>query len=187
MMDLFGHVEHDPRGKVKTALPAGIKGSAVFGGHHNEYRTELRRWIGDSFPEKFMVFIGMNSSTAIADANDPTITREWGFTRREGYDGFKKYNVSDYRATFPEDLLTATVPLWSAQQEAMIRTGCMFASAIVICHGKLLKPLVPLAEKIIRDLRADGHGDKLWCFGKNADGSAKHPLYLKASTPLVRF
>ncbi len=55
----------------------------------------------------------------------------------------------------------------------------------MICHGKLNKALAPAGKEIVDALKADGV--ELWCLGKNGDGSPKHPLYLRADTPLVRF
>ena len=179
--------EHDPGGKIKTKLAAGIQGDAVFHGDYNRYRPQLRRWTGEFFPQRFVMFLGMNASTARADVNDPTITREWGFTTRLGYTGFMKFNVADFRATFPEDLNKTPFSIRSELNIPMIRNGARNAELIIICHGKLLKILKPLAEETIRMIVADGHKKKLRCFGRNADGSAKHPLYLKATTPIEEY
>lgn len=179
--------EHDAGGKVKTKLAPGIQGDAVFTSIGNKHRPQLRRWIGESFPELFMMIIGMNPSTAGPTVNDPTITREWGFAQREGYYGFVKFNVSDYRATFPKDLLKDGVELSSAMNEPLMLTTAYRADIIVLAHGKLLKPLRPIAARIIAQLKSNQQGHKLKCFGKNADGSPKHPLYLASSTPLIDF
>ena len=99
---LFPDERHDAGGKVKTKLPAGMYGDALFCGDREEFRPFLRRWVGqEQFPDRWVCFIGMNPSTASADFNDPTITREWGFTVREGFSAYVKHNVSDYRATHP--------------------------------------------------------------------------------------
>lgn len=187
-MSMFDEpAEHDPRGKVKTKLASGIQGDAVFHGEFNRYRPQLRRWTGKFFPSRYIVLIGMNASTASADHNDPTITREWAFTQRLGYDGFMKFNVADMRATFPEDLAKATFPIRSELNLPMIINGARNAELIIICHGKLLKILKPFAEETMRELAALGQSKKLRCFGRNADGSPKHPLYLKADTPLQAY
>jgi hypothetical protein len=148
---------HDPGGRVRLRLLPGVQGDAEFSDH--EHRQLMRRWIGDAFPDRYILFIGMNPSTADASVNDPTCAREWIFAQREGA-------VSD--ANLPS-----------------LRRAAAGADRVVLCHGKLNKALAPAGRELVDALRADGV--ELWCFGTNADGSPKHPLYLRADTPLVRF
>jgi hypothetical protein len=176
--------DHHPGGKVKLALPAGVHGDAVFT-RDGRYRPLMRRWIGDRFPDRYAMFIGMNHSTADAEANDPTCAREWQFARREGFDAMVKANVGDYRATNPKDLLAPGLRVSSPENLPSIRQSAAGAGLVVLCHGKLNQPLAASAREIISALGEDGI--ELWCFGTNADGSPKHPLYLRADTPLVRF
>lgn len=183
--DLFPVERHDAGGSVKSALPHGLRGDAVFYGDREEYRPLLRRWIGDEFPERYVLFVGMNPSTASADVNDPTITREWGFTSRWGYSGYVKCNIADYRATFPRDLLREDVAPSSKVNLPTIMYQSLAADLVVICHGKLNRALAPLGREVVSGLRELGHDLK--CFGVNADGSPKHPLYLRSDTPLVDF
>jgi len=175
---------HDPGGKVKTALPAGLRGDATFS-VCGQYRQRLRRWIGDTFPDPHWLLIGMNPSTATADYNDPTITREWGFTVREGYRGFVKVNIGDYRATRPQDLTSDGVVACSPDNLPVILDEAKSADRVVMCFGKVNRALKDAAEKTVAALTA--RGVDLWCFGLNSDGSPKHPLYLRADTPIVRF
>lgn len=175
---------HDPGGKVRLALMPGVKGDAVFSAD-GRYRQLMRRWIGDAFPDRYVLFIGMNPSTADAQVNDPTCAREWGFARREGYAAMVKANVGDYRATDPKMLLTPGVEAVSADNLPTIRRAASDATLIVLCHGKLNRALAPAGRELVAALQADGHD--LWCFGTNADGSPKHPLYLRADTVLQPF
>ncbi|MCW2242233.1 DUF1643 domain-containing protein [Azospirillum canadense] len=175
---------HDPGGKVKTALPPGLRGDAVFS-ECGRYRRVLRRWIGDVFPARHWLLIGMNPSTADATANDPTVTREWGFTVREGYTGFVKCNVGDYRATAPAHLSKPGVVACSPDNLPTILQAAESAERVVVCFGKVPRPLVSAARETVEALRQ--RGIDLWCFGNNKDGSPKHPLYLGGKTSLVRF
>ena len=173
---------HNPGGKVKTVLPDDLHGDALFS-PDGVYRPLLWRWVGEKFPERYVVFGGMNPSTADAKHNDPTITREWAFTQREGYDGYVKVNLVDYRATSPKD-----VPVTGAKSDRnlpLIKHWVARASLVIICSGKLNPALAPYWDAF---LQAMTWGEEpLYCFGKNADGSPKHPLYLRADTPLVPF
>lgn len=175
---------HDPGGKVRLALMPGVNGDARFS-DCGRYRQLMRRWVGDGFPQRYVLFIGMNPSTADATANDPTCAREWTFANREGYSGMVKANVGDYRATDPKMLLAPGVVAVSEQNLPTIRAAAAAASLVIMCHGKLNKALAPAGKALVDALTDDGI--PLWCFGTNADGSPKHPLYLRADTPLVRF
>lgn len=176
--------QHDPGGKVRLALMEGVKGDAVFS-DDGRYRHLMRRWLGESFPNRYILFIGMNPSTADATVNDPTCAREWTFARREGFDAMIKANVGDYRATHPKMLLESGVEASSPVNLATIRQAAAGAARVVLCHGKLNRALVPAGRDLVQALDQDGVD--IWCFGVNADNSPKHPLYLRGDTPLVRW
>jgi len=175
---------HDPGGKVRLALMPGVKGDAQFSAD-GRYRQLMRRWVGETFPQRYVLFIGMNPSTADGTVNDPTCAREWTFAQREGFDAMVKANVGDYRATDPKMLLAAGVEASSSENLPAIRAAAAGADFVILCHGKLNKALAPAGRALVDALRTDGI--ELWCFGTNADGSPKHPLYLRGDTPLVRF
>lgn len=175
---------HDPGGKVRLALGSGVRGDAVFSAD-GKHRQRMRRWLGEEFPQKRILFIGMNPSTADAMVDDPTCAREWNFARREGFAGMVKCNIGDYRATNPKALLEPGVVVCTEDNVAMIRAEAKLADVVVVCHGKLNKPLAAAASVILPALVADGN--VLWCLGTNGDGSPKHPLYLRADTPLQPF
>ena len=175
---------HDPGGKVRLSLMPGVNGDATFSAD-GRYRQQMRRWLGPEFPDRYILFVGMNPSTADASVNDPTCAREWTFAKREGFDAMVKANVGDYRATDPKMLLAPGVEASSPENLPAIRKAAAGAGRVVLCHGKLNKALAPAGKAMIKALRADGV--ELWCFGTNGDGSPKHPLYLRGDTPLVRF
>lgn len=175
---------HDPGGKVRLALMPGVRGDASFSAD-GRYRRLMRRWTGDAFPDRYILFIGMNPSTADAEVNDPTCAREWTFAKREGYSAMVKANVGDYRATDPKMLLAPGVTAASPDNIPTIRQAAAGADMVILCHGKLNKALAPAGKALVEALRADSVA--LWCLGTNADGSPKHPLYLRADTPLIPY
>lgn len=175
---------HDPGGKVRLRLGEGVRGDAVMS-DCGRYRQVMRRWLGEAFPDDYILFIGMNPSTADASVDDPTCAREWTFARREGFSAMVKCNVGDYRATAPKMLTAPGIVAASPANLPAIREAAKGAGRVVLCHGKLNKALAQAGREIVEALRADGVD--LWCFGTNADGSPKHPLYLRADTPIVPF
>lgn len=162
---------------------AGVDGDAGFS-ECGRYRHWLSRdWGFRRFSdgrEPYALWIGMNPSTAEAAVDDPTIRKEMVFTRRLGLDRYLKFNVMDYRATDPSRLRDPGVAPCSDQNRANIKEAAERAATIIICWGKLHKSLRRYADHVLIDLG----GKKLWCLGKNGDGSPKHPLYLAHETKL---
>jgi hypothetical protein len=182
-MDLFGETAaHDVGTKVLVKLPPGVIGDAEFHGTNECYRDRLRRWRGEFFPPVYINFLGMNPSGAAAAVNDRTIAREWFFTEREGFRGFSKTNIADYRHKDPATLLNLQTPVCSDRNLNTILYEAAGAAKIVVGFGSVNKALLPHAQRAIRSLVADGR--KLWCFDVNADGSPKHPLYVAGKTEL---
>lgn len=178
---------HDPGGKITHRLPPGIMGNAEFTGDRQQYRHLLRRWIGPS-EQPYALWIGLNPSTATAKLNDPTITREWGFTFREGLSSYVKCNVMDYRATDPGDVLAAWragVSVRSDINLSAIREQAANAALIVACWGAIHPKLRGAADDVRRVLFDDRR--KVMCLGLTKGGHPKHPLYLAADTPFRGF
>lgn len=169
---------------MRLRLGEGVRGDVVMSAD-GRYRQLMRRWLGEAFPDRYILFIGMNPSTADASVDDPTCAREWTFARREGFSAMVKCNVGDYRATHPKMLVEPGIVAVSPANIPTIRQAARGAGLVVLCHGKLNRALASAGREIVETLRADGLD--LWCFGVNADGSPKHPLYLRADTPLIAF
>lgn len=169
---------HDPGGKVRIALPAGMRGRAEFHGPADCYRPLLWRDWGDH-ADRFALWIGMNPSTADADFNDPTVAREIARTQDLGLEAYAKCNVMDLRATHPRMLKHASVPPCSDVNLGTIDAYAARAAVIVAAWGALAPALRPYADRVA-DLLA---GRMLLCLGRTQDGSPRHPLYTRRDAP----
>lgn len=177
------HSEHDPGGKVRLKLGENVQGAASFS-PCGSCRYSLDRWEGDR-NQPFVFWLGMNPSTADASVDDPTICREWGFTKRFGLNRMVKFNVSPYRATDPKNLMLS--PFEREYQDNLIK-GLIIASQadiVVLAHGVLPAMIKPWGETWYRGL--DQGGIMTRCLGTTKDGSPRHPLYLRKDALLIEF
>ena len=148
------------------------------------YRYWLLRQWNPALP--LMALIGSNPSTADETENDHTIRKEIGFAERLGYGGFVKLNVGAFRATDPKDWRAERDPFGPENTVEHLKSYLLrFAPAVVVAAWG--KPCLTLqrgqhrAEAIRREIRG------MQCWGKNSDGSPKHPLMLPYTTPLQPF
>jgi hypothetical protein len=147
-----------------------------------KYRYVLcRDWNQGPKPLPHMVVIGLNPSSADEQYDDRTVRRCINFARREGFGSLTMINAFALRATNPYELYSNENPV-GPDNDHWIATECGSASKIVVAWGKHGR-YKNRQERILYLLGAE----KLYCFGKNKDGTPKHPLYLSNSTKLVEF
>ncbi len=146
------------------------------------YRTRLwRRW--DDDPP--LVFCMLNPSTADAETNDRTITRCIGFAKREKCGGIVVVNLSPYRTKDPKVLEQAKRDgvdvLYSAENMLAIeKAACM--GQVVLAWGAGYKPWMSRNHNGILRLC-----HQFYCLGFTSKGHPRHPLMLRADTPIERF
>jgi hypothetical protein len=175
---LFPSTEHDPGGKVTLSLPAGMTGSAIFGGTQNELRYWLARCWDESKPT--MGLCMMNPSTASADYNDPTVAKGCRLAQKWGFGRLIVVNVFAYRATSPKDLLKAHDPIGPENDFYILRMATL-SKIIVMAYGKPHKKLQERGSSVADMLETFGHGDRLHVLKLCQDGTPSHPLYLSES------
>lgn len=150
------------------------------------YRYSLdRRWpagVADR-QSRYLLWLGHNPSDAGAHYNDPTAEKICKFTHHYGYTFFKLMNMSDRIAPEPSDLLRLKAKeLQSRENMVNIMRAARYADKVIACWGSVHPSLKVMADCLEAALRAEGH--ELWTLVLNADGSPKHPLYIKDGTPL---
>lgn len=143
------------------------------------YRTVLiRRWAEGPL----LAWLGHNPSTADADLDDPTIRREVSFTTREGYGGLVKVNAMDLRAMDPMRLRApGATPVSPANADA-IAMACA-GRDVIIATGSAHKSLAAYVAEAIETASAVARSMR--CLARNADGSGKHPLYVRGDAEMM--
>jgi hypothetical protein len=167
---------HDPGGKVKLALKAGIKGTAKFGGQNQEYRYSLTRTWEESKPNA--LFVLMNPSEATPDIDDPTVAKCCRFAQAWGYGGIVVANTFAYRCTDQKRLLEVPDPIGPDNDQHIVEMAKK-AAVVVFAYGKpkhkqLRSRGADLARLLIAKANVQPHFLRLL-----KDGSTpEHPLYL---------
>lgn len=162
-----------------TDMPDLFDKSSAILSDCGRFRYALKRRWGDG-PQA--LFIMLNPSTADASADDPTIRRCIGFAKREGCGGLRVENLYAFRATDPNTMFShAHVAVGATDQ--FISVALDESDGPVIAAWGADKRAQNRARRVIEILR--GCGARVVCLGKTANGSPRHPLYVKGDAPLV--
>lgn len=135
-----------------------------------------------------LCWVMLNPSTADELADDPTIRKVKGFTKRWGYREARVVNLFANRATKPALLwarLAMNMEVVGSMNDDAIATEAARADAIVCAWGRLPLQAIKRRDEVLEKLWATEH-QRLFCVGRNADGSPAHPLFVPyLDTPQV--
>lgn len=168
------------------------RGSAVFDGPPGMTQDDLPRyaadlklyryWLERLYGEGPTIVFGMlNPSMATHEDNDPTVTRCEGFARREKAGRMIVVNMFGLVSPLPDDLLSVENPFGLCNHD-FIRKAIAEADLFVLAFGAPTKKIRVKSWVTRQVLRTEGKAFK--CLGRSKDGWPKHPLYLKATTPI---
>lgn len=145
--------------------------SAVFS-PCRKYRYELwRHW---QQPEpSYVMFIGLNPSTADETTDDPTIRRCIQFAKDWGYASLCMTNLFAYRATQPKDMKAVDDPV-GPENDSTLKRLAEGAGIIVAAWGTH-------GTHRNRDYDVKKSMAHLSYLRLTKDGHPSHPLYLPAS------
>ena len=144
------------------------------------YRFRLsRRWS----PERCVLWVMLNPSTADADNDDPTIRRCIGFAKDWGYGAINVGNLYALRATDPAELAKHHDP-YGVGNCLHLREMAKESALIVAAWGahKFVRPLH--AMTVLASLRDCA---PIKCLGKTKSGAPRHPLYVARDAALVDY
>ena len=141
------------------------------------YRYSLSR-IWDK-KKKFVLFIGLNPSTADEKVDDPTIRRCVNYAKNWGYGGFLMVNLFAYRTTLPSKRKKVKYPIGKNNDKYIVKLSKKADITIAAWgnNGKLYS----------RDKQVLSLVPNLMCLKINKSGQPAHPLYLKKGLKLIKF
>ena len=153
------------------------------------YRYTLTREWEYGLP--FVAWMLLNPSKATGEIDDPTVVKCREFAKRWLFGGMILLNLFAWRATRPEQLLTADNPVGPLNDPWITQILDDPRITAVICGwgtGNAAASLIPDRELQVDDLlRASNLAGHTYCLGRNRGGTPKHPLYLSYTTPRTPF
>jgi hypothetical protein len=144
-----------------------------------QYRYALWREWDSMFNRDFVMFIGLNPSTADEVKNDNTVTRCINFAKRWGAGAMCMTNLFAFRATMPADMKAQSEPI-GTDNDLWLDRIAKEAKIIVAAwgfHGAYLGR----AQTVLARL------PQVHCLGKTQDGFPRHPSRLANDTALIPY
>lgn len=140
-----------------------------------KYRFALWRIWDEQKP--FVMFIGLNPSTANETTDDPTIRRVQQIAKNWGFGGVYMMNLFTYVTPYPSELKEARTPTlgavtWLADiGDRCNRVVFAWGNFDVLGRDEIVKKMFPNA----------------FALHINKNGSPKHPLYCKSDIVPLKF
>jgi hypothetical protein len=141
------------------------------------YRYELWRIWDETRP--YIMFVGLNPSTADETKDDPTVRRCIGYARMWGAGALCMTNIFAYRATDPEVMKRWGEPVGPLNNSTLKRLAAGAVTVVAAwgshgshrCQGSIVRDMIP----------------NLYCLGVTKSGHPLHPLYLRKDATLIKY
>jgi hypothetical protein len=141
-----------------------------------KYRYALWRIWNPEMP--FILFIGLNPSTANETNNDATIRRVIEFAKSWNYGGIHMCNLFAYVTPYPIELKRCGNAVMDNDKHLKhYATQC---KDVLFGWGNFKE--AEERAKIVSSWFTDA-----LCLGKNKNGTPKHPLYISSTTKPIKF
>lgn len=143
-----------------------------------KYRYALWRIWDTTKP--YIMFIGLNPSTANEAQNDATIRRVISFAHQWGYGGVYMMNCFPFVSTNPTDLIAIAASPEQYLNNSWLVEMKYKCSDVVFAWGNF-----DVVKQLGRDKELSAMFPNAKALIKNKDGSPRHPLYVAKSTSLI--
>lgn len=147
------------------------------------------RFVLGTVGENPLVCFGINPSTAAPNAPDRTVGRVTRFAADNGFDSWTMLNVYPQVSTDPKGLHLDHDDELKAENQRHITTIVQGRPTLLAAWGSLVDSR-PYLRMLLRDILqiTMAAGAQWVSLGEpTKDGHPRHPLYLRADTPLVPF
>lgn len=134
---------------------------------------------------EFVMFIGLNPSTADEMRDDPTIRKCVGFAKRWGYGALCMTNLFAYLATNPKDMMAQEDGACGDDNLTWLLNCAREASLIVAAWGT--RGSFRHQDKVVTVGLRKLTGKQLMCLRRTKDGHPEHPLYVPYEKALESF
>ena len=147
------------------------------------------RFVLGTVGENPLVCFGINPSTAVPGAPDRTVARVTRFAVDNGFDSWMMLNVYPQISTDPKGLHLEHDAVLKAENERHIAEAVEGKRALLAAWGGLVTSRSYLRALLADILHiTDAAGAQWVSLGKpTKDGHPRHPLYVRADTPLAPF
>lgn len=149
------------------------KGAVIVG----DYRYHLWRNWDATLPR--VLWVLHNPSTADAEADDQTVRRCAGFSRRWGYGGLEIVNLFAFRATDPRKLRLAPDPI-GPENDRYLADAATRAAEIIVAWGE--QGTYRQRDRAVLRLLVRHAAQPPRCLGTVRNGCPRHPVRLAGST-----
>jgi hypothetical protein len=131
---------------------------------------------------KLVHFVMLNPSTADEREDDPTIRRVCDFAKRWGYEGVVVTNLFALRTPHPSELINHPAPV--GDDNAVRTRQAVERTQLTVCAWGAYGRFKDAGDAMRQFLRTMRPTEFVMHLGLTKDGAPRHPLYIKADTPL---